>query len=42
MQPDETRQTTQAYNEIAPEFAAKSFETDHSPQTWDVGRAATC
>jgi 8-oxo-dGTP pyrophosphatase MutT (NUDIX family) len=32
MQPDETRQTTQAYNEIAPEFATKFWETDLSPQ----------
>jgi 8-oxo-dGTP pyrophosphatase MutT (NUDIX family) len=32
MQTDETRQTTQAYNEIAPEFATKFWETDLSPQ----------
>ena len=32
MQFDETWQTTRAYDEIATEFAAKSFETDLSPQ----------
>jgi len=30
--PDETQQTTQAYDEIAPHFAAKFWETDLAPQ----------